>query len=56
MLPFKTAVNTGDAYYLVWPDDSAKAAQVRDLLAFLERRMPRLTFPGIRFNGPGQDL
>ena len=43
----------GDAYYLVWPDDSAKAAQVRELLAFLESRLPRLTFPGIRFNGPG---
>ncbi|MBW5807383.1 LysR family transcriptional regulator [Burkholderia sp. COPS] len=53
VLPFKTAVNTGDAYYLVWPDDSGKAAQVRELLAFLEGRMPRLTFPGIRFNGPG---
>ena len=53
VLPFKTAVNTGTRTTSMWPDDSAKAAQVRELLAFLESRLPRLTFPGIRFNGPG---
>lgn len=51
MLPFKTAIKTGDAHYLVWPEDSGKAAQVRELRALLESRMPRLTHPGIRFNG-----
>ncbi|MEK6355941.1 MAG: LysR substrate-binding domain-containing protein [Burkholderia cenocepacia] len=49
VLPFKTAVSTGDAYYLVWPEDSAKAAQVRELHAFLAGRMPRLAHPGVRF-------
>ncbi|MCO1394784.1 LysR substrate-binding domain-containing protein [Burkholderia cenocepacia] len=53
VLPFKTAVSTGDAYYLVWPEDSAKAAQVRELHAFLAGRMPRLAHPGVRFVGPG---
>ncbi|KVN67761.1 LysR family transcriptional regulator [Burkholderia ubonensis] len=50
-LPFRTAVNAGDAYYLVAPEDSGKAAQVRELHAFLESRMPRLTYPDIRFAG-----
>ncbi len=47
------AVSTGDAYYLVRPEDSGKAAPVRELHACLGSRMPRLTYPGIRFNGLG---
>jgi LysR family transcriptional regulator, glycine cleavage system transcriptional activator len=49
VLPFKTAVSSGDAYYLIWPEDSGKAAQVQQLQTFLESRMPKLTWPGIRF-------
>lgn len=49
VLPFKTAVGSGDAYYLIRPEDSDKAAQVEELHAFLESRMPKLTWPGIQF-------
>lgn len=49
VLPFDTAVGTGDAYYLVWPEDSGKAAQIDELHRFLASRMPRLAYPDIRF-------
>lgn len=49
VLPIKTAVGTGDAYYLVRPDDSDKAAQVQALHTFLEGRLPKLAYPDIRF-------
>jgi LysR family transcriptional regulator, glycine cleavage system transcriptional activator len=49
VLPFKTAVSSGDAYYLIWPEDSGKAAQVQELHAFLESRMPKLDWPHIQF-------
>lgn len=49
VLPFKTAVGSGDAYYLIRPEDSDKAAQVEELHAFLASRMPTLAWPGIQF-------
>lgn len=49
VLPFKTAVGSGDAYYLIRPEDSEKAAQVQELHAFLAGRLPRLDYPDIRF-------
>lgn len=49
VLPFKTAVASGDAYYLIRPEDSDKAQQVQALHAFLESRMPKLTYPDIQF-------
>ncbi|MGF6852398.1 hypothetical protein [Paraburkholderia sp. CI3] len=49
VLPFKTAVGSGDAYYLIRPEDSDKAAQVQELRTFLESRMPKLAYPGIQF-------
>ena len=49
VLPFDTAVASGDAYYLVWPDDGSKAAQVQALLAFLLGRLPHFASPSIRF-------
>ncbi|MGF6638550.1 hypothetical protein OKW38_000683 [Paraburkholderia sp. MM5496-R1] len=49
MLPFKTAVGSGDAYYLIRPEDSDQAAQVQELRTCLESRLPKLTWPGIQF-------
>lgn len=49
VLPFKTAVSSGDAYYLSRPEDSDKAAQVQELHAFLASRTPKLDYPGIAF-------
>jgi len=49
VLPFDTAVASGDAYYLVWPDDGNKASQRQTLLAFLRGRLPHFAGPSIRF-------
>jgi LysR family transcriptional regulator, glycine cleavage system transcriptional activator len=47
--PVRTAVSTGDAYYLVWPDDAGKESQVQELHAFLHRQLPRIDYPDIDF-------
>lgn len=49
VLPFKTAVSSGDAYYLIRPEDSDKAAQIEALHAFLQSHLPRLRWPDIEF-------
>lgn len=49
VLPWKTAVGTGDGYYLVWPDEAGKQPLIERLLAFLRTRLPRTDYPGIRY-------
>lgn len=46
--PFEVAVSTGDAYYLVWPEQGRKQARIRQLQDFLLPRSPDLALPGIR--------
>lgn len=50
VLPVRTAVSTGDAYYLVWPDGTGKAPYVRELHAFLQNRVPRMEYADITFS------
>lgn len=50
-LPWKTAVRTGDGYYLVWPDEAGKQPLIERLLAFLRTRLPRTEYPGVRYVG-----
>ncbi|MFC4623456.1 LysR substrate-binding domain-containing protein [Comamonas nitrativorans] len=49
VLPWKTAVGTGDGYYLVWPDEAGKLPLIERLLAFLRDRLPRTDYPEIRY-------
>lgn len=46
-LPFGTAVATGDAYCLIWPDSSRKRAWIQQFLAFLRGQVPRMDHPGV---------
>lgn len=40
VLPFPTAVGTGDGYYLVWPDDSKRLRFMQKFLDFLRQDVP----------------
>lgn len=48
-LPFKTAVNTRDGYYLVWPDGSRKLPYIKRLLAFLQDCIPQTHYPDLSY-------
>ncbi len=43
VIPVKTAVQTGDAYYLVWPEGSKKAAMIDGFYTFLRPYLPDIT-------------
>ena len=47
VLPWKTAVRTGDGYYLVWPDEAGKQPLIDRLRGFLHTRLPRTQYPDI---------
>lgn len=48
-LPFKTAVHTGDGYYMVWPERSGKDAQIRQLLLCLQDVVPSIDYSDITY-------
>lgn len=50
-LPCKTAVASGDAYYLVWLKDSRHHRQIHELRDFLTQAQPDINLPGIEFMG-----
>ncbi|MHA6195087.1 LysR substrate-binding domain-containing protein [Pseudomonas wadenswilerensis] len=47
-LPFRKAVATGDGYYLVWPQGSAREAEINRLGEFLLARRPAVDLPVTR--------
>lgn len=47
VLPFKTAVSTGDSYYLVWPETSGKDIYIRQFLEFLKGVVPIVDYPDL---------
>ncbi|MFW1675385.1 LysR substrate-binding domain-containing protein [Acinetobacter baumannii] len=47
VLPFKTAVSTGDGYYLVWPEMSGKDIYIRKFLEFLKGIVPTVDYPDL---------
>jgi len=49
VLPFKTAVSTGDGYYLVWPKISGKDDYIRHLLMFLKKIVPCVNYPDLEY-------
>lgn len=42
VLPFREAISTGDGYYLVWPENSAKKTNIGILLDWLRLNTPKL--------------
>lgn len=43
VMPFRQAINTGDGYYLVWPENSPKQQGIATLCAFLLARVPDIS-------------
>lgn len=50
-LPCDVAVRTGDGYYLVWPEESAKRPLIERLQAFLTAQTPDVSRAAVRFIG-----
>ncbi|MDU2803850.1 MAG: LysR substrate-binding domain-containing protein [Serratia marcescens] len=50
-LPCDAAVRTGDGYYLVWPEESAKRPLIERLQAFLTAQTPDVSRAAVRFIG-----
>jgi DNA-binding transcriptional LysR family regulator len=48
-IPFKTAVYTGDGYYMVWPERSSKDSGIRRLLTFLQGVTPSIDYSDISY-------
>jgi len=48
-LPFKTAVGTGDSYYLVWLKGSLRKERILAFRDFLNSQLPQLMLPEIEF-------
>ncbi len=48
-LPCDAAVRTGDGYYLVWPEESAKRPLIERLQAFLTAQTPDVSRAAVRF-------
>ncbi|WP_417605292.1 LysR substrate-binding domain-containing protein [Oceanimonas baumannii] len=40
VLPFSTAVSTGDGYYLIWPGNTLRRQHIDDLYHFIASRLP----------------
>ncbi|WP_274873133.1 LysR substrate-binding domain-containing protein, partial [Serratia marcescens] len=51
VLPCDVAVRTGDGYYLVWPEESAKRPLIERLQAFLTAQTPDVSRAAVRFIG-----
>jgi DNA-binding transcriptional LysR family regulator len=51
LLPFHTAVATGDGYYMTWLKASPKAQQIRHLRDHLLTQVPALTGIDIQYLG-----
>lgn len=49
-LPFSEAIATGDGYYLVWPKNTAKKANVLQLLDWLTLNAPALNDSGLSYH------
>lgn len=49
VLPFKTAVSTGDGYYLVWPEMSGKDIYIHQFLEFLKGMVPKVDYPDLDY-------
>lgn len=52
-LPCDVAVRTGDGYYLVWPEESAKRPLIERLQTFLTAQTPDVSRAAVRFIGWG---
>lgn len=50
-VPCDAAVRTGDGYYLVWPEESAKRPLIERLQAFLAAQTPDVSRAAVRFIG-----
>ena len=48
-LPFKTAVGSGEAYYLVWLKSSLRKERILAFRDFLLSDVPEMDLPGIEF-------
>lgn len=49
MLPIKTAIHTGDSYYLVWPKGALQETRIRCLGNYLAKNAPRINDLDINF-------
>ncbi len=52
-MPHAAAVQTGDAYYLLWPAHSRHAPRIKQLAAALRTQLPVLAGEGVRRMMPG---
>lgn len=50
-IPFKTAVRSGDSYFLVWPQNGAKHKMLTAMQAFLLEHLPIMQRRDLRFLG-----